>query len=89
MQSIHGLTYGHLGILLREKGFLEVIDERGRAYTHPSNARLLLPPVEDADPVRAHHFVATRGMLDDFDLMPRDAFELRLLQLAHPAMVAA
>lgn len=88
MQKIDGLTYDHLGAALREKGFAEVIDERGRTYTHPSKARLLLPPVAGDESVLPHHFVAARGMVDDFGIMTRDAFELLLLRVAHKTEAA-
>lgn len=80
--TISGLTYGHLAQALRGQGFSEVVDERGRTFEHPSGARLPLPPLKDAEPLRAYHLAATRGILNDYGILPADAFDPLMLRLS-------
>ena len=79
--TISGLTYRHLAQALRREGFTETVDARGRTFDHPSGARLPLPMLNDAEPLRAYHLAATRGILNDYGILPAHAFDLLMVRL--------
>lgn len=79
--TITGLTYQHLAQALRREGFTETVDTRGRTFDHPSGARLPLPMLSDAEPLRAYHLAATRGILNDYGILPAEAFDLLMVRL--------
>lgn len=85
--TIKGLNYGHLARALTENGFVERVTLEGRTFLHPSGARLALPPLGNEEPLRGYHYVAARAMLDDYGILPRDAFELSLARLQTSAAV--
>lgn len=80
--TVRGLTYRQLAQVLKEQGFVETVDARGRTFDHPSGARMLLPALDDAEPLRAYHFAATRGILNDYGILPAEAFDLTMLRLS-------
>lgn len=85
---VSGLTYRHLAQALRREGFTETVDERGRTFDHPSGARLPLPMISDAEPLRAYHLAVTRGILNDYGILPAAAFDLLMGRLAAQAQTA-
>jgi hypothetical protein len=86
---IEGLTYSHLKQVLERQGFTETVDDRGRTFDHPSGARLPLPMLRDSESLRAYHFIATRGILNDYGILPAEAFELLMMRLAQEASLTA
>ena len=80
--TVSGLTYCHLAQVLRREGFTETVDARGRTFEHPQGARLPLPNLSDKEPLRAYHLAAARGILNDYGILPADAFDLLLMRLA-------
>lgn len=87
--TANGLTYGHLAQVLRREGFTETIDARGQTFEHPSGARLPLPMLGDMEPLRAYHLVAARGILNDYGILPADAFDLITVGLSQTDTVSA
>lgn len=85
----NGLTYSDLAQALRQEGFVETVDTRGRTFDHPSGARLPLPRLADTEPVRAYHLAAARGILNDYGILSADAFDLLMVRLSHTALRSA
>lgn len=85
--TLEGMNYAHLADSLRQAGFVERFEPQGRTFEHPSGARLSLPPLADSEALRAYHYAAARVMMGDYDLMPRDAFDLLLLRTAGKAAI--
>lgn len=75
-------TYGQLDRVLRGFGFTRREFERrgpGVRYEHKeTGAAISLPLFPDQDRVYEHHYIAVRGMLDNFGVADRSVFEAKL-----------
>jgi len=86
--TLNGFYYRHLSEALRKDGFTESVTPDGRTFFHPSGARLMLPAVEDDEPLRAYHYAAARAMVDDYGILSRDAFDLQMSGIAGRTSIA-
>ncbi|MBC7806170.1 MAG: hypothetical protein H7145_08470 [Akkermansiaceae bacterium] len=87
--TAENMTYGDLFRLLRDTGFAEQTSERGITFRHPSEALLPFSPVAEAELIRLYHLVATRATLNDYDILPADSFDIRLIRLEQGGRVPA
>jgi predicted RNA binding protein YcfA (HicA-like mRNA interferase family) len=70
------ITFADLEKLLLKLGFVKLQNPKYHIFEHPQeNALVALPRYAQNDVVRPIHLVATRGTLEAYGLMSREAFE--------------
>jgi hypothetical protein len=86
--TIHQISYQNLWEALRQMGFEERGDERGRTFKHGSGAFLSFPNLSEGQPVRAYHFAAARAQVEGFDILNGKDFDLLLARLVSTKVAA-